>query len=1389
MREPKLDAGTTIDTMSYSSELVFWLNGEQVVILNPDPALLLVDYLHSAGLTGTKVGCGEGGCGACTVMLSHYDTGSGEIVHRPVNSCLRPLCSLDGMMVTTVEGIGSVNDGMDPAQFSIAINNGSQCGFCTPGFVMNMHSFMQQNPSFSQAETEDLFGGNLCRCTGYRPILRAARESACDFDSSADCSQKCFADPSLRLSCRGELKKINTEVLPHPDQGVERLHFSRENRNWYRPAALSELLSLKKHLAEQYGPHSVGLVFGHTASGIYKHEKPGHQIDISVIKELSLIQKEDSGITLGAAVTIQKLIDVTSELIGNHPPEKMTGIAELHRHSAYIAGYQVRSAGSIAGNIFIAKSHAKHGEPFPSDLFTVFGALGVTVRIASLEYEGGSKDFLLTEMPDVEELPIDALILHFHFPFTQPSEYVQTHRVAKRTQMAHPIVNAGFRVRLNDKKAVHKGEVTLVFGGLGRLNCRFPKTESFLSEKVWNQDTLNAVLPVLEKEIDTITVPSEGEGISIEYRRSLALNLFYKFYLHVACNIDPDLVSKENQSAANHFVRPLSTGLQEHFEYPELYPLTQPIIKRAAFVQATGECRYTQDIPLPAGGLHGVMVKSSRPHAHFSFTKNVAGLDALQELLKKEFPGFKALITVEDIPEDGKRLIGPSWDDPVFSDGIVTCVGAPIALAVAETITTAKAAAEFVENKCIEYKNLPAVVTLEDAILKNTEMPSLRKTRDPDEDVEQHIPSIVRDGTDENWVKDFTSVLPGAEQVTGSIYTGPQAHFYMETMCALAVPGNYEQMTIFNSTQNPNGNQAAVAAVLGTKANQINLVCDQIGGGFGGKQHRAAFPACQAAVAARKLKKPVRLLYDRPTDMLMVGKRHPYLGQYKIAFSKDGTIKGACIDYKGEGGDSYDASFPVMDLSLLQADGCYNYEHFQSSGAVYRTNKPSFTAFRTFGTVQAYAVLEDAVEQVAHELSHKLKRKVLPEEIREKNLYRDGTEQEFDTTPHGQWLKFCNIREIWQKVKESSDFDNRVKAVEEFNCNNRWRKRGISMIPFKYGIAFTEPRGALNAASALVNINFSDGSVLVHHGAVEMGQGVTTKIAQLAASTLGIPLEYIRVAGNSSDTISNCPPTAASTGYDLGGGAVEKACRVLRERLENFCRDLEQFNPHDCVDNWRLNWGGQWQEIIFKSWINRVNLSAAECYKNPHYEGATSRHKQGHPFLYFTYSTVVSEVEIDVLTGEYVILRADLLFDAGKSPNPAIDIGQLEGGYVQSVGFATTEELVYDEHGRLLTDNIWSYKPPCTKMIPIDFRVGLHKVNEERNTREAKAEAHAIKSAKALGETSMMPGLTVYFALKHAIMEARKEQTGEDDWIRIDLPATCQRIQKNCGVSPDRFTL
>ena len=1372
----------------YSNKLLFWLNGEKIEITNPDPTILLVDYLHSIGLTGTKVACGQGGCGACTVMLSSYDASTDNFFHCPINSCLRPLCAVDNCIVTTTEGIGNVHHGLAPAQYCIAKNNGSQCGFCTPGFVMNTHSYLQQHPQATQDELDKIYGGNLCRCTGYRPILTGVRTLASDYKPECDKSQECLIDPSFSVTLKKEAMKFDLKLMPELNMPTRLLHFTGKNREWIRPNTLEQVMRIKKHCVEVSSPENVKLVFGNTASAIYPNENSFYLIDISRIPELNALIKKDDGITVGATTSIQKLLEFASSVAKEIGPEKSQGFDALVYHGQFVAGLQVRSAGSVAGNIFMTRAHDAQGSAFPSDIFTVLSTLGTQITIASEEYDGKYKQFNLIEMPAIESLPADAIIVQFDIPFTHKNEYLQTYRIARRPQMAHPIVNAGFCVTINDTNSVEPEKITIVYGGLATMIRRCTKTETFLHGKKWDSETLRTALAVLKKEVIDFTVPMEEEGITTQYRLQLAETFFYKFFLHVALKRNPDTVKSEYVLAASHDIRPLSTSTQTYYEYPEMFPLTKPIIKRAAFVQASGEIRYTQDIPLPNNGLYGVMVISSRPHAKFTFTKKTDGLASLKNLLKKQFPDFQEFITIADIPPQGKKLLGLGEDDPVFSDGVVTSVGAPIGMVLAKTIPCAKEVVEFISKECIAYEDLPAVITLADAVKQNTVMPMILKSTNPDEDVNQRLPTIERIGSNQKWLKDPSKPLPNTTVVNGTIKTPSTAHFYLETNCALAIPGAYDQMTVYSSTQNPTGTQNAVAKALGIQANQVSIVLDQIGGGFGGKQHRANIVAAQAAVTALAVNRPVRLLYDRATDMQMIGKHHPYEGEYYVAFTDEGKIEAIRMDFRSDAGDTYDCSFAVLDLSLLTADGCYMVDSFQANGTCYRTNKTSNTAYRTFGVMQSWTILESVIERVAFELTKKLGRPVLPEEIREKNMYRNGTPDVYDTTHFGQELDFCNIREMWDDLKQSSDFEKREREVQEFNRKNRWKKRGIVMIPQKHGIAFTEPRGSLNSSNALVNVSMSDGSVVIHSGAVEMGQGVHTKIAQLAANTLGIPLEFIRITGNNTDSITNTPPTAASTGFDLNGGAVEKACRTLRTRLEEFCIMIEQFTPTQTIENWRTQWAEKWKEIIFKAWFNRVGLSVAEIYKSPHYKGPTYKNPQGKPFLYFAYGVAVTEVEIDVLTGEFKINRADVTFDGCKSPSPAIDIGQMEGGFVQGVGMATTEELIYDHDGRLVTDNIWNYKPPCNKTIPIDFRTKLHPVNPERNARELLAEKQAVKSTKAFMESSLTLGVTVYFALIHAIKDARKELTGKDDWIDVQLPLTCQRIQQLCAITTESLT-
>src|SRR5262249_53765715 len=381
-------------------------------------------------------------------------------------------------------------------------------------------------------------------------------------------------------------------------------------------------------------------------------------------------------------------------------------------------------------------------------------------------------------------------------------------------------------------------------------------------------------------------------------------------------------------------------------------------------------------------------------------------------------------------------------------------------------------------------------------------------------------------------------------------------------------------------------------------------------GGFGGKQNRAVFIAAQAAVAAHKVRRPVRVAFDRATDTQLIGKRHPYRGSYQVAFSDDGTIHGMKLDYASDGGNTTDCSFAVLKGSCMMSDGCYQVPTFQVGGNVHRTHKASNTAFRTFGQVQPHLVQEEAIERVAFELSRRTGRTVRAEEVRRKHLYRSSAFDTADSTHFGQPLWFCKLREQWDQVYAETQFEDRARGVDEFNSHHRWKKRGIAMTPLKYGIGFKQ-LAAMNTASALVQVNKEDGSITVIHGGVEMGQGLHTKIAQVAASELNVPLEFIRVTGNHTDAIQNAPPTAASTGFDLNGGAVPETSRALRRRLEEFCATNEDRLRAMGIDDWRVRWRDAWPAIVAQAWLARISLIAAETYRAPHSERPVEHFPQG----------------------------------------------------------------------------------------------------------------------------------------------------------------------------------
>ncbi|WP_223787379.1 molybdopterin cofactor-binding domain-containing protein [Marinicella meishanensis] len=1505
--------------MTPKDQITFILDGQWVTLTDVSPQLRLIDYLHRQEVdkAGTKLVCGQGGCGACTVMLTSYDQGQGKVVNKAINACLRPLAGLDGAMVTTTQGIGNVKDGIDEVQYQLAANNGSQCGYCSPGFTMNMFTLRQNHEHLTQQQIEDNFDGNICRCTGYRPILAAFKQFADDYEPPKP-APEIKIDPNFKPSRIKPFEKIfpPSDFLAYMMK-PQPLLISQAGYTYERPVTLQALYQTKA-LHGPIGPN-FRLLCGNTSVGIYETQpiygetalNPTYLVDIAAIKELQHVVVQDDGLLLGGAITITRMIEVIQQTIKTASQDQTAGLKALYDHLLVVANTQVRNEATLAGNVFIGTNLG-----FLSDVVLMLGTLGATVTVSS---PAGQQTHAVLDLPTEDQLPPGAIYESFFIPFTAPNTCVNSYKIRRRNEDCHALVNAGFLVQFDQQNLV--SDCRIVYNGIHAdyaleattygipfQPITVPKTRQSLLGKPWNEATISNAMTTLATELAAYEPPVGPAGpyeigqVSFAYRASLAENLFYKMAVSVANQIEPEAVNPRIKSAGTTYQRPVSTGQQQYNSYPEELPVSAPFIKLSAFLQTTGEARYTHDMVRPPDTLEAAFVYSLVAFGQFYYQLPVTtahgvkgqrvSVAELIAFLQDWHPDFIAYVQYDDLPDPSKNWVGLGGDDPIFVPSMdqtvpagiepndffhpdhVTCIGAPIGLIVCQDQLAAKELADFVRQQCIHFEAKPWR-DFDQALAEQHHFPQTPAT-DPGL---THIPEITRPGGNESWLAapaevPFTEGGKTYPVVTGRGRTGYQNHFYLETMNTVAIPGENRSITIHTASQVIADNQYTAAGVLGIPAANVQVKLTRLGGGFGGRQTRSRFNSTACAVAAWVLNKPVRLALDRNTNFITCGERHAYQGDYSVAYDQDGTLKGFAIDYQSDGGNTYDVSFPIMDMSLQSNDNAYNIGTYRVSGNICQTNKASNTAFRTFGLVQAVNLTEQAIEHVAYELG------TTPEAIREKNLYKDGieawtgftiTEQtlgtlarlqvadaalaglrpllnqhfvdeaafakavaahdptgtfanlddmislkqysttSYDFTPYMEGLKYCKLPELWQQLKQDAEFEQRQQAIQRFNQENQYRKRGISMMPLKYGVSYSGPRGTLDQGGAYVVAYSSDGSVLVAHGGVEMGQGIQTKMAQIAAETLDIPIELIKMSDTDTQVVSDASATAASTGSDLNGGAVALACKKLRKRLEKFCENLEQYTVYfskfddskmdeDMVmqvetvtKNWREHWSDVWPLICSLAYVNRVGLAAEARYKAPNYSGVDINHSIGNTFFYYTYAVAASEVEIDVLTGDFTVLRSDILFDIGKSLNPLIDIGQIEGGFVQGIGYVTMEEMTYQGRqeapragypaGAITSTNTWEYKPPGTKSIPLDLRVKIYDNSGCSLARKGpKLDAAAVKSSKGIGEPPLVLANTVFFAIKQAIQSFYEDQ-GHEQWVQMDAPATVANIQSTCRLA------
>jgi xanthine dehydrogenase large subunit len=751
-------------------------------------------------------------------------------------------------------------------------------------------------------------------------------------------------------------------------------------------------------------------------------------------------------------------------------------------------------------------------------------------------------------------------------------------------------------------------------------------------------------------------------------------------------------------------------------------PVGQPISHESAHAHVTGAASYVDDLWMRTAGVaHAWPVMA--PHAR----ARVLEIDASRALRE---PGVLSVLTAADVR--GENDIGASRrDEPLFPSE-VSFHGQAVAWVIAESEAQASHAATLV---AVRYQPLPAILSLAAALAEGSFLTE---------------PDRMRRGEPER------ALAASAERLEGELFLQGQEHFYLETQAALAYVNESGEVFVHSSTQHPSETQEIVARVLGVAKHAVVVQCLRMGGAFGGKEVQANGWAALAALAAVKLARPVRVRLTRFQDMVMTGKRHPFLARFRVGFSRRGELEALLLELFSDGGFSLDLSGPVLSRAMFHVDNCYLLENVEVVGRVCRTHHVSHTAFRGFGGPQGMVVIEEILDRIARRL------RLPPHEVRERNFYQPG-----DRTHYGQEVRDADrISRIWSELQASSDFVARLAQAERFNAGNVYRKRGLAITPVKFGISFTAT--FYNQAGALVLI-YKDGSVQVNHGGTEMGQGLHTKILQIAAGALGVPLGAIRMMATRTDKVPNTSATAASASTDLNGAAVRNACEQLRAGLAQVAARGFRVEPEDVVfSDGRVSpisdpsLAVSFAEVVAQAYLERVPLFASGYYRTPdlHYDRATG---QGNPFHYYAYGAAVSELEIDGFTGQYRLRRVDVLHDVGDSLSPLIDRGQIEGGFIQGLGWLTTEELVWTEAGALASTGASTYKLPTLGECPEIFNVAL--------LRRA-SEPGVVGGSKAVGEPPLMLAISVREALRAAI--AAFAPAGER--VELACPATPEAV-------------
>ncbi|XP_063364889.1 uncharacterized protein LOC134653456 [Cydia amplana] len=1270
----------------------FTVNGRKCSVDESTPRdTSLNAYLrYILALPGTKAMCHEGGCGACIVSVRACRA-SGATETFSVNSCLVLVFSCHGWDITTIEGVGNRLTGYSDVQKRIAAFNGSQCGYCTPGWVMHMTSL--QDKHLTMTELERSFGSNTCRCTGFRPILDAMKSFA--VDASADLCQKVSDIEDIKICsktnsicerrCSGLSEDSDWSVIS--DQQLDKLEKKKDDK------MISFTFGKKKFfkiydvddvfdLLDKYGVDSYMFVDGNTGKGtVETFEYPRILIDISGVKSLKKYEF-DQNLILGANMALEDCITLFKETAKSQ--SEFSYLAEFVKHFELVAHIPVRKIGSLAGNLML-----KHANPsYQSDVFLLLETVGAVVVI---KQSNGKKktlsllDFLKYDMRGMLMVAIELPPLSSKYVF-------RSYKIMPRNQNALAIVNAAFLFKLNPKTKIIE-DADICYGNIGPTFVHAKGTEAFLKGKmVFNNVTLQAAIKILNKEIVLKYDPAQP---SSDFRKKLAVGLFYKVILNIC---PPNALNPRYRSGAALVQRPLSHGSQEFQTDSSLYPLNQPVPKLEAAIQAAGEAKYANDIPPMPREVFGAFVQST---VH---SGELVGVDSGDVL---DIEGVIAVYTAKDIPGVNSFSV-PGFqlqteEEEIIVSKNILFYGQPVAIVIATSEALAVKVAKKVK---VTYKNVPSsapVLTIDQA----------------KKDSKRYVASdtaIKPKGKG----SDVKTVIKGVYEIEG------QYHYYMEPVTCVVVPVD-QGLEVYDSTQWMDLTQRAISRCLNMNESDIHLKVRRIGGGFGGKISRNVRTSTACALAAKLLNTPCRFVVPLQTNLATAGGRLPCQCEYEVGVDDNGKIQYLNATIVEDNGCSNNEN--ILAYVSSGFTNCYVPDYFDVKMATVTTDTPSNTFARAPGTSEGMACVEHIMEHIAFAVQKD------PTDVRIANMRTDDND-------------LPTLIDTWKK---ETDYDKRLQSIQEFNKANRWMKKAIKVNIMSFPVEY------YGNYSAMVSIYRGDGTVTVTTGGVEMGQGVNTKVAQIVAYKLGIPLEMVTVLPNYSFTAANNVFSGSSIVSECVCYSAIKSCDTLNARLLPLRQKMS--NP-------------SWGALIKQAGDDQIDLTATYMMTD----------KENDLDSYSAFAVAILEVQLDVLTARYEILRCDILEDVGLSVNPTIDISQVEGAYVQGLGYFTTEKLVRDpQTGRLLSNRSLTYHVPLALDIPADFRVKL-RFNSKNTT--------GVLGSKAVGEMGICTAHGITHVLRQCIHESRAESRYDTmNWINIDVPFDTESIMTALDVQLEEFLI